>query len=278
MKHSRINRKWTKKVAFLTVATSITIGTAGLAPLSAWADLSNGNSVSVKITSPKVHALVRTPELPITVIASGFTVDAGFAGTPVSATVGHYHEILDGKLIDMAPVMDSTKDTISMMGVKRGRHTLTIVPARNDHSMVMSGAASIPFTYSGKFIPLTPGYKGSEAPSITITSPASGSTVTGSSFTLAAKVSNFVICGGCFGKNLVHGEGHWHIFVDQPMMANMLTMASGPTQDVSLKGITPGVHTFWAVLVDNSHMPFMDMKTKMMFAGTATSIQLNVQP
>jgi len=273
-----INTHWKKRIVMLFVATGVTVGTAGVVPLGAWADLSNGSGVSIKITSPKTNAVIKTPDLPIAITSSGFTIDSAFAGTPVSATIGHYHEILDGKLVDMAPVQGATKDTISMMGVKRGRHTLMIVPARNDHSMIMSAATKVPFIYSGKFIPLTPGYKGNSPANISITSPAADSTVSGSSFILTAEISNFVACGGCFGKQPVAGEGHWHIFVDQPMMANMLTMASGSTQEVSLKGITPGVHTFWAVLVDNQHMPFMDMKTKMMLPGTSTSIKLNVQP
>lgn len=122
------------------------------------------------------------------------------------------------------------------------------------------------------------GNKNTDQPNISITSPVAGSTINGSSFNLTAKISNFLSCLGCFGKNVVARQGHWHIFVDQPIMANMLIMASGFTQEVSLKGITPGIHTFWAVLVDNHHAPFMDTKTKLMVDGTATSIQINVQP
>ena len=72
------------------------------------------------------------------------------------------------------------------------------------------------------------------------------------------------------------GEGHWHIFLDQPMMANMLTMGGGPSQTVSLKGVTPGWHTFWAVLVDNHHMPFMD-STAAFSPITATAVTLLVR-
>jgi hypothetical protein len=86
--------------------------------------------------------------------------------------------------------------------------------------------------------------------------------------------------GECFGKDLVGGEGHWHIFLDQPMMANMLTMGSGDgstgTQTLSLKGVMPGWHTFWVVLVNNDHMPFMT-STGMLVAGMATSVNLYVQ-
>jgi hypothetical protein len=76
---------------------------------------------------------------------------------------------------------------------------------------------------------------------------------------MTANVSNFVLCGDCFGKGDVAGEGYWHIFLDQVNMARMLTMAGGPSQVVSLKGVTPGWHTFYAVLVGNGHMPIMPM-------------------
>jgi hypothetical protein len=42
-------------------------------------------------------------------------------------------------------------------------------------------------------------------------------------------------------------------------MAHMLTMASGDTQTVPLQGVTPGKHTFIALLVDNHHMPIKPM-------------------
>ena len=93
--------------------------------------------------------------------------------------------------------------------------------------------------------------------------------MSGDYFTLTANVTNFVLCSDCFGKGDVAGEGHWHIFLDQVNMAHMLTMAGGPSQVVSLKGVTPGRHTFYAVLVGNDHMPIMPM--------TMASVTLYVQ-
>jgi len=42
-------------------------------------------------------------------------------------------------------------------------------------------------------------------------------------------------------------------------MAHMLTMAGGKTQTVPIKGVKRGWHTFYALLVDNHHMPIMPM-------------------
>ncbi len=73
-----------------------------------------------------------------------------------------------------------------------------------------------------------------------------------------------------------------HVFVDQPMMANLLTMAFTNNQQVYLTAITPGLHTFYAVLVNNQHMPFMVMDpttmTMIFASGTMASITLNVIP
>jgi len=274
MKLSRSNKNLKKSIAILFAAISVTVG----ATPGAKADLFDGSGISIKIISPRANAVVKDLALPIIVSPIGFTIDSGFAGTSDTATVGHYHEFLDGKLVNMAPLRIPTRDTISLVGVKKGKLTLMIVPARNDHSLIMSGASSVSFTYSGKFIPLPVGNKNSNQQNISITSPAAGSTINGTSFDLTVRISNFLSCLSCFGKKVVARQGHWHIFVDRPIMENMLTMASGFTQEVSLKGITPGVHTFWAVLVDNLHSPFMDQRTRAIVDGTATSIELNVAP
>jgi hypothetical protein len=60
---------------------------------------------------------------------------------------------LDGRLIDMSPTADPQHDKISLVGVVPGLHGLTIVPARNDHSMIMANAVMVPFYYAGAFLP-----------------------------------------------------------------------------------------------------------------------------
>ena len=39
----------------------------------------------------------------------------------------------------------------------------------------------------------------------------------------------------------------------------MKVMGGGPSQAVALKGVAPGWHSFYALLVDNHHMPIMPM-------------------
>jgi hypothetical protein len=259
----------------LIMACAVAVA-AAVGPMTAAAGAANltpgtlSSSVSLNVSLPTPYEVVTTPTLALQVTASGYQLDARYAGTPDLAYVGHYHEILDGRLVDMTPLRDGNRDTVSMVGVTDGLHMLTIVPANNDHSMVMSAAVSIPFYYEGTYLPEpeAPGF--TSAPSITITSPANGSTVQGSFFYMSANVQNFELCQECFGKADVTGVGHWHIFLDQVGMPYMLTMAGGTTQMVSIVGVSPGWHTFYALLVGNDHMPIMPM--------TMSMVMLYVQP
>jgi hypothetical protein len=46
-------------------------------------------------------------------------------------------------------------------------------------------------------------------------------------------------------------------------------LAGSSSQEVAIKNISAGVHTFYAILVGNDHMPIMPM--------TSAMVQLNVQ-
>ena len=180
----------------------------------------------------------------------------------------------------MSPTTDAQHDTISLVGVVPGLHVLTIVPARNDHSMILANAVMIPFYYEGPFLAQPTCTTCNGAPSISIIPPASD-TVRGNSFSLSINAQDFLFSNPSYGKELVDGVGHWHIFLDQVMMPNMLTMAFTNSQQVYLTGVSPGVHTFYAVLVSNQHMPFMVMNpdgSMGLAAGTVSSITLNINP
>lgn len=275
----------TKKLLAAVVIAVFALSILTLAsPVKAATD---GSDWSLTVLSPKPYQVVTASVLPLHVFSNNYQFDSRFAGTPNLPTIGHYHEILDGRLIDMSPTTDPQHDTISMVGVVPGLHVLTIVPARNDHSMIMANAVMIPFYYYGLFLPQPTCSTCNGPASISIIPPASN-IVKGDSFTLTVNVQNFFFSNPSYGKELVTGVGHWHIFINEmnavyerPMMSNMLTMAYTNNQQVYLTGVTPGIHTFYAVLVNNQHMPFMVMNpdgTMSVAPGTFSSITLNVNP
>ncbi len=145
--------------------------------------------------------------------------------------------------------------------------------------MILANAVMIPFYYSGPFLPQPTCSTCSGPANINIVPPTSD-IVRGNSFTLTVNVQNYLFSNPSYGKELVTGVGHWHIFLDQPMMTNMLTMAFTDNQQVYLTGIAPGLHTFYAVLVNNQHMPFtiQDPVTGAMTLapGTVASITLKI--
>lgn len=258
--------KMKKLLILFIVLVSMTAGVSAAAP---W---------TLKVISPTPDMVVTGDELPVSVETQGYTLDARYAGTPNLPDSGHYHIILDGHLIDMA---ESSTDAVSMVGVQPGPHMLTLVPSRNDHSEIMEGAVNVSFTYAGPFLPQPGPFTYQNPPSIMITSPTADSTVSGESFVMTADIKNFELSGESYGKENVDGVGHWHIFVDpdmsdhMAMMASMKTMADAPSQKVFLAGLTPGKHTFVALLVDNMHMPFFDENMEIPM-NTITMVDVNV--
>jgi hypothetical protein len=246
----------TRRSALLVVLTiallAVVALTAGVAQAATYG---LRDTARLKVLSPTPGQTI-TGDLPIFVKTVGYTLNGDLAGTPNRNKLGHYHIILDGKLIDMA---ENRKDTVSMLGVTPGPHTLTLVPSNNDHSMVMAGSVDIPFTYAGTLRPAPAPATYADPPTINVTAPKNGAVVTGSSFKMKVAVTNFNLSGDLFGKDNIDGWGHWHAFVDNASMPFMKTMGGSRTATISLAGVTPGWHTFYAVIVNNQHMPDMTM-------------------
>jgi hypothetical protein len=215
--------------------------------------------MKVAITSPADGAKVTANQLTLRVATSGYTDTCDLAGKPtVNATTGHYHVLVDRSLVNMYCTPTAT---VSMQNVKPGRHTLTVVPALNDHAEVEPNARSITINYqpTHPLATLTdttfPG-----KPSITILSPTPGATVSGP-FDVTVQLSNFNANCALFGKPDLAGYGHWHLNLDAatgPMMGmgTMLGMSCQHTFHATTAGLTPGqTHTLIALLVDNGHAP-----------------------
>jgi hypothetical protein len=101
--------------------------------------------MQVAITAPADGVKVTANQLTLKVATSGYTDTCDLAGKPVlNATSGHYHVLLDKSLVNMYCTPTAT---VSMQNLKPGRHTLTVVPALNDHAEVEHNARSITIDY-----------------------------------------------------------------------------------------------------------------------------------
>jgi hypothetical protein len=206
---------------------------------------------------PSPGTTVSGATVPTAVSIRDFRVDCRFAGTPNRKGVGHYHIELDHKLINM---FCADRAPVSMQNVKPGTHTLTFIPAENDHTDDLKAEKNVNFTYrpSSPLKPIRAETKASK-PSIRIISPKPGATVSGS-FDLRVAPKNFEFSCALYGKDNIAGYGHWHANVDSTSkgmmgMGTMLGMSCARTFHVSLAGIKPGKHTFFAILEDDQHAP-----------------------
>lgn len=207
--------------------------------------------------APSSGTAVTGDAVPTAVSIRNFRVDCRFAGTPNRKGVGHYHIELDHKLINM---FCADRASVSMQNVSPGTHMLTFIPAEDDHTDDLKAEKNVKFTYrpSTPLKPIRPEGKAGK-PSIRIISPKPGATVSGS-FDLRVAPKNFEFSCALYGKDNIAGYGHWHANVDSTSkgmmgMGTMLGMSCARTFHVSLDGVTPGKHKFFAILEDDQHAP-----------------------
>ena len=84
---------------------------------------------------------------------------------------------------------------------------------------------------------------------VLITSPASGTKVTGNSVTLAVQASGYTPTCALAGKADQAGTGHYHILLDKALV----NMYCQPVATISLQNVAPGMHTLTAVPTLNDH-------------------------
>ncbi len=103
----------TMTVAFATVTVillSMSITPLLVVPARA---ATYGDDWHLKVFAPTPYQVVTGPYLAIHAQSINYQLNSRYAGTPNLPTIGHYHEILDGKLIDMSPTTDSTQTILS---------------------------------------------------------------------------------------------------------------------------------------------------------------------
>jgi hypothetical protein len=248
--------------------TGLTI--AGLAAAAPPPMMTVHTGAKVKVLRPTPSAVVTGNNVQTAVSITHYKLDCALAGTANRKGIGHYHIELDGALVNM---FCAKQTAISMLDVAPGKHTLMFIPAANDHADDMKAAKKVSILYKpsqplASAKPLHfPG-----KPSVTILSPKDGATVRGG-FDLTVDVRNFHLSCALYGKAPVTGYGHWHANVDTTKlgmmgMGTMLGMSCGKTFHVSIAGIKPGTHRFYAILEDNIHAPTI---------GAQTSVSLKVR-
>jgi hypothetical protein len=223
---------------------------------SGGAMMSADTGAMISVVAPTAGTTITGNAVPLDVSITHFKVACQFAGTPNQMGIGHYHVELDGSLINM---FCTPRSEISLQNVKPGSHTLTVLAAENNHTDDVKSAQKVSFSYQPtKALPAITGAQ-LGTPSISILSPNAGSTVSGG-FDMTVQPKNFRFSCALDGKPDVAGYGHWHINVDSTSkgmmgMGTMLGMDCTRTFHVSLAGIKPGRHTFFAILEDNQHAP-----------------------
>jgi uncharacterized cupredoxin-like copper-binding protein len=249
--HSRLHRpaRWAAILAALPLALSF----AG--SVHAQSDDDSAPMMAVEVSGLESGAVVTDNHIDVSVSPVGYEFSAAHAGTPPLDGVGHYHVVLDGGLINMFTGPDAS---VSLQNVAPGAHTLMVVPAMNNHMPVTEGAVAIEFDYqpTEALAEISTAAGAGATPTISIVSPVAGETVSGA-FEMTVSTTDFELSEALLGKPNVHGAGHWHVFVDAVEgMGTMMGMAGTDTYTVDTSALTPGPHTFFAVLVDNLHAPF----------------------
>src|SRR5262250_147362 len=134
--------------------------------------------MKITISSPADGSTIASDRLALQVATAGFKSRCDLAGTPNQPGTGHYHILLDKSLVNM---YCGDRAPVSLEGVKPGRHTLTAVPAQNDHAEVEKNATSITIDYQPAHPRAAPKATApAGAPSLKILSPKPGESVSGS--------------------------------------------------------------------------------------------------
>jgi hypothetical protein len=247
----------TSRLAVAVAAALVGLTTVALAIAAAPQQMPFNSGAKVRVLAPTSQATVRSNAVSTAVSITRFRLNCALAGTANRKGVGHYHIELDHALINM---FCAKRTSVSMLNVAPGKHTLIFLPAANDHAEDKKAEKKVSFVYKPtRALPRAKPLSFPGKPSIRIVSPRNGASVRGG-FDLTVAVRNFRLSCALYGKARVKGYGHWHANVDTTSkgmmgMGTMLGMSCAKTFHVSLAGIKPGKHRFFAILEDNLHAP-----------------------
>jgi len=93
----------------------------------------------------------------------------------------------------------------------------------------------------------------SAMPSVSITKPAMGQTITSDNIQIAVTTSNYTVECKDVGKPGVPGQGHLHAMLDGMTMAQLTNLYCSDNFAISGAGLKPGKHQLAIVLADDAH-------------------------
>jgi len=194
---------------------------------------------SIAIVSPKAGDTVTSTDIPVTVQVSNFNLSPADVGLPDKDGEGHIHVMLDGMNMGVLINFYTTPTfTLPGQGIKPGQHTLTFDLATNTHEDTEDTVTNVTINYQPATAKAAPqGSASSGTPEVTVVWPPNGARM-GPLFTLQVTKNNFTPSLELEGKPNLAGYGHYHVFVDMPMMdttggqgdMGMMSMAAGVCQ------------------------------------------------
>jgi hypothetical protein len=229
---------------------------------------------SFTVLTPRAGDTVTSTDIPVSIQVSNFSLSGADVGLPDKDGEGHIHVMLDG--MNMGVLFNFyTSPTFILpgQGMKPGQHTLTFDLASNTHVDMEDTVTNVTINYqpaTAKAAPQTSGSSGT--PEVTVAWPPNGATV-GPLFTLQVTRNNFTPSLELEGKPNLAGYGHYHVFVDLPMMdmsgggdmgmmsmAGMIGMPGTDSIPVDLRAWPNGQHTITIEPVQNDHTPIQGAK------------------
>src|SRR5260370_28552737 len=189
---------------------------------------------SLSILSPQAGENVTSTDIPVSIQVSNFSLSSADVGLPDKDGEGHIHVMLDG--MNMGVLFNfytSPTFTLPGQGMKPGQHTLTFDLASNTHEDMEDTVTNVTINYQPATVKPAPQTSGSSGtPDVTVAWPPNGATV-GPLFTLHVTRNNFTPSLELEGKPNLAGYGHYHVFVDMPMMD---MAGGGDTGKMSMAG------------------------------------------
>jgi len=260
-------------------AVALAGGSASLVSTGALA----ADKPSLAILAPAANGVITANAIDVQLKISNFSLDCAQAGRPDKQGVGHLHVMLDtSTMATLTNFYCGEAFSIPGDGLTPGKHTLIVALASNTHMVMIDTAQMAVFDYQPAQPKPLPAANDQGKPGLTLVSPSDGSTVS-SKFTVTVKAVNFTPTANLEGKPNVPGYGHYHVFVDTPMMgmsamatpaagvtgtpmaggqmammsmAGMVLMPGSDTFDLDLSAWGPGKRTIWIEPVQNDHTQF----------------------